>query len=127
MAWGLAPMRRDRKHGIVGYAAESSASPRRRGPGGSWSKGERNDQVTDPAGSTEPSADAAGSAGRRRRRGGAGGVRFVRHILRRRQRSTSTSSPVAATAGSLKTATIGGATVLTNARASLFTRSPRTP
>ena len=29
--------------------------------------------------------------------------------------STSTSSPAAATAGSLKTATIGGATVLTNA------------
>src|SRR5712672_4233009 len=30
--------------------------------------------------------------------------------------STSTSSPAAATAGSLKTATIGGATVLTNAK-----------
>ena len=29
MGWGLAPMRRDRKHGIVGYAAESSAPPGR--------------------------------------------------------------------------------------------------
>src|SRR5690349_5728049 len=86
LAWGLALMRRDRWRGIVGYAAESSASPRRKGPGGSWSKGERNDQVTDPAESTEPSADAAGPAGRRRRRGGTGGVRFVRHILHQRWR-----------------------------------------
>jgi hypothetical protein len=35
LAWGLALMRRDRWEGIVGYAAESSASPRRKGPGGS--------------------------------------------------------------------------------------------
>src|SRR5712671_7263162 len=36
LAWGLTLMRRDRWRGIVGYTAESSASPRRRaraGPG----------------------------------------------------------------------------------------------
>src|SRR4029077_905953 len=86
LGWGLALVRRDRWGGVVGYAAESSASPRRRGPGGSRSKGESNDQVTHPAESTEPTPDAAGSAGRRRSHGGAGGVRFVGLILRRRQR-----------------------------------------
>ena len=41
--------------------------------------------------------------------------------------STSTSSPVAATAGSLKTATIGGATVLTNAQGfTLYSFAPDT-
>jgi len=33
LAWGLALMRRDRWRGIVGYAAESPASPRAQGPG----------------------------------------------------------------------------------------------
>jgi len=33
LAWGLAPMRQDRWRGIVGYAAESPASPRTQGPG----------------------------------------------------------------------------------------------
>ncbi len=34
LAWGLAPMRRDRWRGIVGYAAESPAPPpRAQGPG----------------------------------------------------------------------------------------------
>jgi hypothetical protein len=33
LAWGLALMRRDLRRGIVGYAAESSASPRAQGPG----------------------------------------------------------------------------------------------
>jgi predicted lipoprotein with Yx(FWY)xxD motif len=42
--------------------------------------------------------------------------------------STSTSSPAAATAGSLKTATIGGATVLTNAHGfTLYSFAPDTP
>jgi predicted lipoprotein with Yx(FWY)xxD motif len=42
--------------------------------------------------------------------------------------STSTSSPAAATAGSLKTATIGGATVLTNAKGfTLYSFAPDTP
>ena len=42
--------------------------------------------------------------------------------------STSTSSPAAATAGSLKTATIGGATVLTSAKGfTLYTFAPDTP
>ena len=40
--------------------------------------------------------------------------------------STGTSTPAAATAGSLKTTTIGGETVLTNARGSRCTRSPPT-
>jgi predicted lipoprotein with Yx(FWY)xxD motif len=41
--------------------------------------------------------------------------------------STSTSSPAAATAGSLKTATIGGATVLTNAKGfTLYSFAPDT-
>jgi predicted lipoprotein with Yx(FWY)xxD motif len=41
---------------------------------------------------------------------------------------TSTSSPAAATAGSLKTATIGGATVLTNANGfTLYSFAPDTP
>jgi predicted lipoprotein with Yx(FWY)xxD motif len=41
---------------------------------------------------------------------------------------TSTSSPAAATAGSLKTATIGGATVLTNASGfTLYSFAPDTP
>jgi predicted lipoprotein with Yx(FWY)xxD motif len=41
---------------------------------------------------------------------------------------TSTSSPAAATAGSLKTATIGGATVLTNAKGfTLYYFAPDTP
>ena len=41
---------------------------------------------------------------------------------------TSTSSPAAATAGSLKTATIGGATVLTNAQGfTLYSFAPDTP
>jgi predicted lipoprotein with Yx(FWY)xxD motif len=41
---------------------------------------------------------------------------------------TSTSSPVSATAGSLKTATIGGATVLTNAKGlTLYSFAPDTP
>ena len=130
LAWGLALMRRDRRRGIVGYTAESSASPRRRGPGGSRSKGESNDQVTHPAEGTEPSADAAGPAGRRRSRGGPGGVQLVRHVLHRRQHQhpTGTSSPAAATAGSLKTATIGSATVLTNAQGfTLYSFAPDTP
>ncbi len=33
LAWGLALIRRDRWRGIVGYAAESSASPRAQGHG----------------------------------------------------------------------------------------------
>jgi predicted lipoprotein with Yx(FWY)xxD motif len=42
--------------------------------------------------------------------------------------STGTSSPAAATAGSLKTATIGGATVLTNANGfTLYSFAPDTP
>ena len=42
--------------------------------------------------------------------------------------STSTSSPAAATAGSLKTATIGGVTVLTNAKGlTLYSFAPDTP
>ena len=42
--------------------------------------------------------------------------------------STSTSSPAAATAGTLKTATIGGATVLTNAKGfTLYSFAPDTP
>jgi len=42
--------------------------------------------------------------------------------------STSTGSPAAATAGSLKTATIGGATVLTNAKGfTLYSFAPDTP
>jgi len=42
--------------------------------------------------------------------------------------STSTSGPAAATAGSLKTATIGGATVLTNANGfTLYSFAPDTP
>jgi predicted lipoprotein with Yx(FWY)xxD motif len=42
--------------------------------------------------------------------------------------STSTSTPAAATAGSLKTATIGGATVLTNANGfTLYSFAPDTP
>jgi predicted lipoprotein with Yx(FWY)xxD motif len=42
--------------------------------------------------------------------------------------STSTSSPAAATAGSLKTATIGGATVLTNSKGfTLYSFAPDTP
>jgi predicted lipoprotein with Yx(FWY)xxD motif len=42
--------------------------------------------------------------------------------------STSTSSPAAATAGSLKTATIGGATVLTNAEGfTVYSFAPDTP
>jgi predicted lipoprotein with Yx(FWY)xxD motif len=42
--------------------------------------------------------------------------------------STSTSSPAAVTAGSLKTATIGGATVLTNAAGfTLYSFAPDTP
>src|SRR5690349_23435727 len=42
--------------------------------------------------------------------------------------STSTSSPAAATAGSLKTTTIGGATVLTNATGfTLYSFAPDTP
>src|ERR1700761_746830 len=42
--------------------------------------------------------------------------------------STSTSSPAAASAGSLKTATIGGATVLTNANGfTLYSFAPDTP
>jgi predicted lipoprotein with Yx(FWY)xxD motif len=42
--------------------------------------------------------------------------------------STSASSPAAATAGSLKTATIGGATVLTNANGfTLYSFAPDTP
>ena len=42
--------------------------------------------------------------------------------------STSTSSPVATTAGSLKTTTIGGATVLTNANGfTLYSFAPDTP
>ena len=41
---------------------------------------------------------------------------------------TSTASPAAATAGSLKTATIGGATVLTNAKGfTLYSFAPDTP
>jgi predicted lipoprotein with Yx(FWY)xxD motif len=41
---------------------------------------------------------------------------------------TSTSGPAAATAGSLKTATIGGATVLTNAKGfTLYSFAPDTP
>ena len=41
---------------------------------------------------------------------------------------TGTSSPAAATAGSLKTATIGGATVLTNAQGfTLYSYAPDTP
>ena len=41
---------------------------------------------------------------------------------------TSTGSPAAATAGSLKTATIGGATVLTNAKGfTLYSFAPDTP
>ena len=42
--------------------------------------------------------------------------------------STSTSSPAAATTGGLKTATIGGATVLTNAKGfTLYSFAPDTP
>jgi predicted lipoprotein with Yx(FWY)xxD motif len=42
--------------------------------------------------------------------------------------STSTSSPAAATAGSLKTATIGGATVLTSSKGfTLYSFAPDTP
>src|SRR5438874_7349735 len=42
--------------------------------------------------------------------------------------STSTGSPAAATAGSLKTATIGGATVLTSAKGfTLYSFAPDTP
>ena len=42
--------------------------------------------------------------------------------------STSSSSPAAATAGSLKTTTIGGATVLTNAKGfTLYSFAPDTP
>jgi predicted lipoprotein with Yx(FWY)xxD motif len=42
--------------------------------------------------------------------------------------STSTSSPAAATAGNLKTATIGGATVLTSAKGfTLYSFAPDTP
>ena len=42
--------------------------------------------------------------------------------------STSTSSPAAATAGTLKTATIGGATVLTSAKGfTLYSFAPDTP
>jgi predicted lipoprotein with Yx(FWY)xxD motif len=42
--------------------------------------------------------------------------------------STSTSSPAAATAGSLKTTTIGGATVLTNSKGfTLYSFAPDTP
>ena len=42
--------------------------------------------------------------------------------------STSTSSPAAATTGSLKTTTIGGATVLTNAKGfTLYSFAPDTP
>ena len=42
--------------------------------------------------------------------------------------STSTSTPAAATAGSLKTTTIGGATVLTNAKGfTLYSFAPDTP
>jgi predicted lipoprotein with Yx(FWY)xxD motif len=42
--------------------------------------------------------------------------------------STSTSSPAAATSGSLKTATIGGATVLTNTKGfTLYSFAPDTP
>jgi predicted lipoprotein with Yx(FWY)xxD motif len=42
--------------------------------------------------------------------------------------STSTSSPAATTAGSLKTATIGGATVLTNSKGfTLYSFAPDTP
>jgi hypothetical protein len=61
LPWGLALMRRYRRRGIVGYTAESSASPRHRGPDGSRSKGESNDQVTHPAERTQPTPpDAAG-------------------------------------------------------------------
>src|ERR1700761_6353617 len=72
-------------HGPDGLADEErQRPPRRRGTGGSRSKGESNDQVTHPAESTEPSPDAAGSAGHRRSRGGTGGMQLVGHIIRRR-------------------------------------------
>ena len=116
LAWGLALMRRDLWRGIVGYAAESSASPRRKGPVGPGAK--ENAMIRSltrlkapnrlrmllalPAVAAAAAVLAAcGSSGTSSTSGSG---------------STSTSSPVAATAGSLKTATIGGVTVLTDAR-----------
>ena len=53
-------------------------------------------------------------------------MRLVRHI-RGRRRSTGTGSPAAATSGSLKTATIGGVTVLTSAQGfTLYSFAPDT-
>ena len=50
------------------------------------------------------------------------------HILQQRQRRHQHGSPAAAAAGSLKTATIGGATVLTNAKGfTLYSFAPDTP
>ena len=56
-------------------------------------------------------------------------MQFIRHILHcgSGSGSTGTSSPAAATTGNLKTTTIGGATVLTNAKGfTLYSFAPDT-
>ena len=126
VAWGLAAMCRNRRRGIVGYTTESSASPRRRGPGG-HGKGESNDQVTRPAESTETSPADAGGAGRRRSRGGTGGVRLVRRFLGQRQLVRRYQRPYGGGRGQPKPAKIGGAKVLTSGKGfTLYSFAPDT-
>ena len=55
-------------------------------------------------------------------------MRLVRHLLRHLLRRLGSSAPAAATCGGLKTAKIGGVTVLTNAKGfTLYSFAPDTP
>ena len=129
LAWGLALMWRDRRDGIVGYTGSSASS----GAGTGDIQAEKEKTMIGSLPRLEArkrrrmllallavaaavavlaacSSSAASSAG-----GGA-------------STPASTSSPAAATAGSLKTAAIGGATVLTNASGfTLYSFAPDTP
>src|SRR5690349_5143141 len=120
-------MRPGRSGGIVGYTAESSASLRRRGPGRSTNR--ELAMIRSLTRQRTPNRlrmllavlavaaaaaflAACGSSGTSSA-GGSG--------------STGTSSPAAATSGNLKTTTIGGATVLTNAKGfTLYSFAPDT-
>ena len=97
--------------------------PPAQGPGRVQGQGESNDQVALPAGSTGRSAELLALLA----------VAAAAAVLAACSSSATSSasgssSPAAATAGSLKTATIGGATVLTNAKGfPLYSFAPDTP
>ena len=93
--WQLAAMARGRWRGIVGVMAGSSACPgprwrQRHGPVPSSTTGRTNDQVSYPAGSTQPTPPDAAGAASGRARGDACGMRLARrpiHAPRRAEAS----------------------------------------